>query len=151
MKIIYFDWSGTLAKPHTKQQFLFGTNKLDCLYPDTISTLQKLVDKGCILGIIINIDYSGHYFTAALEQSNLRKYFLGAIVCSSDTPYRKPDPMIFEIAFRRDAVEPRDCMMVSNKWNPDIIGSETIGMSSFLKTRDSFDEFLKLFKNFYKN
>lgn len=145
MKNIYFDWSGTLAKPHTKQQFLFGTNKLECLYPDTIQTLQKLVSRGYILGIISNISYSGHHFTTALEESGLKKYFLGAIICSSDTPYRKPDPMIFEMALRRDAVDPQDCLMVGNKWETDIIGSETIGMSSFFKNTDTFIDF---FKNF---
>ena len=99
MKNIYFDWSGTLAKPHNLQQFLFGTNKLDCLYQDTVSTLQKLVARGYILGIITNMRYSGYHFTSALEESGLKKYFLGAIICSSDTPYRKPDPMIFEIKY----------------------------------------------------
>ena len=149
--VIYFDWSGTLAKPHTKQQFLFGTNKLECLYPDTIQTLQKLVARGYILGIISNISYSGHHFINALEEAGLKKYFLGAIVCSSDTPYRKPDPMIFEMALRRDAVEPNNCMMVGNKWETDIIGAETIGMHSHFKNTNTFNDFLKLLKNVSSN
>ena len=142
--VIYFDWSGTLAKPHTKQQFIFGTNKLDCLYPDTISVLEKLTSRGYILGIITNMSYSGYNFINALEISGLKKYFLGAIVCSSDTPYRKPNPMIFEIALRRDAVEPKDCIMVGNKWETDIIGAETIGMSTFFKNNyNCISDFLK--------
>jgi putative hydrolase of the HAD superfamily len=143
--VIYFDWSGTLAKPHTKQQFIFGTNKLDCLYPDTITTLQKLVAKGYILGIITNISYSGYHFTKALEEAGLSKYFLGAIICSSDTSYRKPDPMIFELALRRDAVDPRYCTMVGDKWETDIMGAETIGMKSYFKKTDNFDDFLSYF------
>jgi putative hydrolase of the HAD superfamily len=140
---IYFDWSGTLAKPHTKQQFIFGNNKLDQLYPDTIQTLQKLISKGYILGIITNTKYSGYHFIKALEEAGIKKYFLGAIICSSDTIYRKPDPMIFEMAFRRDAVEPNKCIMVGNKWQTDIIGAETIGMKSFYKETDtSFVNFL---------
>lgn len=144
--VIYFDWSGTLAKPRTKQQFIFGTNKLDCLYPDTIELLQKLVDNDYILGIITNMSYSGYHFMNALEQSGLKKYFLGAIICSSDVQYRKPDPMIFELALRRDAVEPKDCLMVGNKWNTDIIGAETIGMLSYFKNKDTFSDLLKYLK-----
>ena len=149
--VIYFDWSGTLAKPHNIQQFLFGTNKLECLYPDTIQTLEKLTTNGYILGIIANMRYSGYHFINALEQSNLKKYFLGAIVCSSDTPYRKPDPMIFEMALRRDAAEPNNCMMVGNKWETDIIGAETIGMHSHFKNKESFNDLLKLLKNVPSN
>jgi putative hydrolase of the HAD superfamily len=133
LKVIYFDWSGTLAKKGTKQQFIFGTNKLEQLFPDTIPTLQKLVAKGYILGIITNMSYSGYNFINALEESGLKRYFLGAIICSSDTMYRKPNPMIFEMAFRRDAVEPRETLMVGNKWETDIIGAETLGMQSFFK------------------
>ena len=143
--VIYFDWSGTLAKKHTKQQFIFGTNKLEALYPDTIKTLQKLTLKGHTLGIIINISYSGYHFMKALEESGLKKYFLGAIICSSDTIYRKPDPMIFELAMRRDAVEAKDCLMVGNKWETDIIGAETIGMKTFYKNTETFEDFIKLF------
>jgi putative hydrolase of the HAD superfamily len=143
--VIYFDWSGTLAKPHTKQQFIFGTNKLECLYPDTIKTLQTLVGKGYILGIITNMSYSGYHFNTALEESGLKKYFIGAIICSSDTGYRKPDPMIFEMALRRDAVDPKDCVMVGDKWQTDIIGAETIGIKSFFKNTDTFEKFLEFF------
>ena len=50
------------------------------------------------------MSYSGHHFIKALEESNLKKYFLGAIVCSSDTLYRKPDPKIFELALDKDSV-----------------------------------------------
>jgi FMN phosphatase YigB (HAD superfamily) len=54
--------------------------------------------------------------------------------------------MIFELALRRDAVEPKDCLMVGNKWNTDIIGAETIGMLSYFKNKDTFSDLLKYLK-----
>ena len=70
-KIIYFDWSGTLAYPRTRHELLKGNKNV--LYKDTILTLSKLRQKGYIIGIISNTKMPRDMFIKGLEKIDLLK------------------------------------------------------------------------------
>ena len=44
-----------------------------------------------------------------------------------------------------ETVDPKDCLMVGDKWQTDIIKIETIGIKSFFKNTDTFEKFLENF------
>ena len=131
---IYFDWSGTIAISHTKIYFKSNdvNEKLKMLKPDTISTLEALVNQGYILGIITNISIPCITFKKSLNHMGIYKYFKGAIVCSSECNCRKPSKEIFEIALTKDKVLPENTLMVGNKYKTDIIGAKNMKMNYYL-------------------
>ena len=135
---IYFDWSGTIARQHTKMYFKSNdvNDKLKMLKPDTISTLELLVKQGYTLGIITNISIPCILFKKSLKEMDIYKYFKGSIVCSSDCNCRKPSKEIFEFALTKDKVLPENTVMVGNKYKTDIIGAKRIKMNYYLLNAD---------------
>ena len=115
-KIIYFDWSGTLAYPRTRHELLKGNKNV--LYKDTILTLSKLRQKGYIIGIISNTKMPRDMFIKGLEKIDLLKYFNGKIILSSDKGMcRKGCNLIFQ------SVGCNKGYYVGNNFEKDIISA----------------------------
>ena len=115
---IYFDWSGTLAKPKSKKTFLYGSSvaeKCATLLPDTIKLLKYLTKKGYILGIISNSSKPRAKFIESLKECGLFQFFKGAIVFSSQRGMcKKPCREIFTKALQIDKIPASQAMMVGN-------------------------------------
>jgi putative hydrolase of the HAD superfamily len=129
---IYFDWSGTLAKPGLRDIFLHGETRkerLNVLYPDTLELLDYLNRRGYIIGIITNTSKSKESFMKALEETGMSKYFRGSIVTSSEPEMcKKGCSLIFQTALIEDNVEPEDSLYIGNNFDKDIIGSMNAGL-----------------------
>jgi FMN phosphatase YigB (HAD superfamily) len=136
---IYFDWSGTLAKPGTRETFAFGKTReeqLSVLYDETISLLDYLNKKGYILGIISNTSIGKTNFIEALKNTGLFDYFQGTITVGDDAQMcRKGCSEIFESTLRNDGVSPGNALMVGDDYLKDIVSSHNLHMSSILIDR----------------
>lgn len=69
-----------------------------------------------------------------------QKYF-DIIVVSDDWDVEKPDPAIFEIAFRNLDVSAKECMMVGDKLSTDVLGGIRVGIGAtvWCSTKDPWD------------
>jgi putative hydrolase of the HAD superfamily len=131
---IYFDWSGTLAKKGTREQFIYGpkSKKLDVLYKHSLPLIKRLVKQGFTLGIITNTSHDTAAFRAALESSGLGIYFKGAVITNNEPGMcRKPCPDIFKLALEIDKIKPSAALMVGDKYDKDILGAREVGMNTY--------------------
>ena len=95
-------------------------------YSDAHSTLAALVDKEYKLGIIANQKIGT---TERLAFWGLRQYF-DVIVASAEIGYAKPDKEIFEKAFELAGCYAKECVMVGDRLDNDIIPAKAIGMKT---------------------
>ena len=131
---IYFDWSGTLAKRGSKATFVYGTSvaeKCATLLPGTKRMLSTLVRRGYTIGLITNTSKPADLFLKALEECDMRKYFKGAILISSQGGLqKKPAPSMFLRALSEDGIEADQAMMVGNDYKKDILGAKRSGLNT---------------------
>ncbi len=137
---IYFDWSETLAKPKTREIFLFGKtlkDKLSVLYPDVLPTLMYLHNKGYKLGIISNTSKKRKDIIKALNDSGLIHFFNASIVFSSDPGMcKKGCDKIFEYVLKNDGISPKNAVMVGNNYVKDVIGGKQMNMGTVFVDRN---------------
>ena len=97
------------------------------VYPEMIEILTVFQNAGIRMGIISNTTNPG--FMKAYEQSlmGLDPYFEFAIY-SSEVPYRKPHPSIFQLALARLKLNPSEVLFVGDNLNADVIGAQSVGM-----------------------
>ena len=132
-KIIYFDWSGTLAYPKTRNEMIKGN--INVLYPDAIQLLDYLHKQEYIIGIISNTKMQRDKFIAGLKLINVYKYFNGKIILSSDKGMcRKSCNLIFQTA---DDIY--NGYYVGNNFSKDILGAENNGFIGIYIKRDNND------------
>lgn len=91
---IYFDWSGTLAYPKSRERLYKGDKTV--LYNDTIKTLDYLYNKGYKIGIISNTKMSRDKFIIGLKKINVYKYFDKIVLSSDEGMCRKSCNLIFQ-------------------------------------------------------
>ena len=97
------------------------------VYPEMIRTLTELQKAGVRMGIVSNTTNPG--FMKDYEQSllGLDSYFEFSIY-SSEVPYRKPHPSIFQLALSRLDLKAPDVLFVGDNLNADITGAQGVGM-----------------------
>ncbi|GJQ76389.1 hypothetical protein Trydic_g2105 [Trypoxylus dichotomus] len=88
------------------------------LPPDVLNLLSKL-HKNYLLGLITNGPSRAQW--EKVERLNLHSYF-DIILVSGDLPWEKPNQQIFHEACGCLNVEPRQCLMVGDKLETDILG-----------------------------
>lgn len=99
------------------------------IYPDTISTLEKLKSQKVRMGIISNTTNPGFMKDYERKASGLDQYFEFSLY-SSEMPYRKPHPSMFEQAVRYLEFAPEDILFVGDTLKADIYGAKQVGMST---------------------
>lgn len=97
------------------------------VYPDIIETLAALKEAGVRMGIVSNTTNPG--FMKDYEQSlmGLGPYFEFSIY-SSEVPYRKPHPSIFQLALARLNLQASEVLFVGDNLNADIVGAQSVKM-----------------------
>ena len=108
------------------------------VYPEMIETLVALQKAGIRMGIISNTTNPG--FMKDYEQSLLKltPYFEFSIY-SSEVPYRKPHPSIFQLALARLDLNPSDVLFVGDNFNADVVGAQGVGMPTAWMNREGKD------------
>ena len=95
--------------------------------PYVTEMLRCLKDNGIRSGVISNIGWSGHALAERINRL-LPDNSFEFILASSDYIYRKPDPMLFELALRKAGLPPEDVWYCGDKIEYDIDGAKSVGM-----------------------
>ncbi|HXR64638.1 MAG TPA: HAD-IA family hydrolase, partial [Ktedonobacteraceae bacterium] len=106
------------------------------LFPDTLSTLETLRQRGYILGVVTNRNYGGRPFHEDLQIMGLLDYFeYQHMAISADLGIRKPHPEIFKYALGKLSVLPEEAAMVGDNLKADIGGAKELHMLGIWKAR----------------
>ena len=103
-----------------------GWTRAVTLYPETVPTLTALRERGSALGLLSNCSAQAG---AVLERIGLAEFF-ASIVLSCDVGAVKPDPAIFEHAYRQLGVEPAACMFVADGAFTELDAAKALGMTA---------------------
>ena len=93
-------------------------------YPDVVSTLMELKQRGYKLGVIANQNYGTE---DRLNNWNLRQFF-DVIAASAELSMAKPDPVIFEWALNQAGCRPQNAVMVGDRMDNDMAPANRLGM-----------------------
>ena len=99
------------------------------LYPEVISVLNSLKSIGVRMGIVSNTTNPRFMKESEMKAAGLEPFFDFAIY-SSDTPYRKPHPSIFQLAIESLKLKPEEILFVGDNMRLDVVGAQNVGMKS---------------------
>ncbi len=99
------------------------------VYPEVMSVLSSFKNMGARMGIISNTTNPIFMKEKEMQATGLKPFFEFAIY-SSDTPYRKPHPSIFESAVAHLGMNPAEILFVGDNISMDVVGAQGIGMKS---------------------
>ena len=99
------------------------------LYPEVLSVLNSLKSIGVRMGVVSNTTNPRFMKENEMQAAGLKPYFEFAIY-SSETPYRKPHPSIFELAIEHLNMKPEEILFVGDNISMDVIGAKNVGMKS---------------------
>lgn len=109
------------------------------LFPDTLSTLAALKERGYLLGVVTNRHYGGPLFQEDMAAMGLLDYIeYGHMAISADLGVCKPHPAIFQYALNSLNVSPEETAMVGNDLKADIAGSRALHLLSIWKPAGTF-------------
>ncbi len=111
------------------------------LYPDTISSLEKLTADGYRLGIISDTpwDTPGYLCRNDMEKWGIAKYFQ-AIYFSGDGEWRKPHPQVLSTAAGMLGVPLQECVAVGDMLSREIAAANAAGIPSIWIDRSGTQE-----------
>ncbi|MFC1648349.1 TIGR02253 family HAD-type hydrolase [Nanoarchaeota archaeon] len=106
-------------------------------YPNTVSTLMQLKDKGIKLAIVSDAPKLQAWLR--LCQLKLDDFF-EAIVALDDTGQLKPSALPFNAAIKELKVKPSECLMIGDDSERDIKGATDLGIKTALAKYGLFKE-----------
>jgi putative hydrolase of the HAD superfamily len=101
------------------------------LYPETLSTLAALRDRGVELGIISNFDSRLFSVMRGLGIAGL----FNTVTISSLAHAAKPAPKIFQLALDKHAIDPEEALHVGDSLRDDVEGATKAGLQALLLNR----------------
>jgi putative hydrolase of the HAD superfamily len=96
------------------------------LFPDSHEILSYLKQK-YTLHIITN--GFAEVQTIKINESNLKQYF-DKVIISEQTPWKKPNPAIFEYAMNQIDAKAEECIMIGDDIKADIKGAAAVGIDT---------------------
>lgn len=107
-------------------RFYHGFAAGGVLYPDVLSTLTALRQRGYLIGIITNGNRVPQ--TCKIDHSGLRPY-VDLMMLAGEEAVQKPDSAIFRMAAARLGVPPSACLFVGDHPITDLQGAQNAGFS----------------------
>jgi len=112
------DWEAILARTHDA---VAEPN------PGAVETLEALAATPVHLGVISDADDDeGRRILDSLGVLDL----FDAVTTSGEVGRKKPDPAIFETAIEKAGVDPRDAVMIGDRYSHDMVGGREAGMTT---------------------
>ena len=99
------------------------------VYPEVISVLNSMKNIGIRMGVVSNTTNPRFMKENEMRAAGLAPFFEFAIY-STDTPYRKPHPSIFQLAIESLKMKPEEILFVGDNISLDIVGAKNVGMKS---------------------
>ncbi|HEY7417812.1 MAG TPA: HAD-IA family hydrolase [Ktedonobacteraceae bacterium] len=104
------------------------------LFPDTLSTLAALKERGYLVGVVTNRHYGGPLFREDVATMGLLDYFkYEHMAISADLGVCKPHPAIFLHALNSLNVSPKEVAMVGDSLEADIAGAMALHLLTIWK------------------
>jgi HAD superfamily hydrolase (TIGR01549 family) len=104
------------------------------IFPDTLTTLATLQERGFILGIVTNRSWGGLPFVEDMCLFGLLDYFDPACMAvSADLGIRKPNPAIFMHALDALQIAPTEAVMVGDSLFADVAGANQLNIFTVWK------------------
>ncbi len=108
--------------------------KARTLFPDALTTLATLQERGFILGIVTNRAWGGQPFVEDMRLFGLLDYFDPACMAvSADLRIRKPNPAIFMHALNALQIAPTEAGMVGDALYADVAGAKQLDIFTVWK------------------
>lgn len=109
------------------------------VYPEAVPMLKALKEGGVMLGLVSNTTNPGFIKNLEREHFGLSSFFDFAIY-SSDVPFRKPHPSIFNLAQKRMGCLPEKILFVGDNYEADIMGAHGAGMATAWINREKSEQ-----------
>jgi HAD superfamily hydrolase (TIGR01549 family) len=106
------------------------------VYDDTIATLVKVRQRYEVIGLISNTIFPERVHRRELQRFGIEP-FLDFALFSSTFKLRKPHPDIFHKAANLAGYAPAECVYIGDRYEEDVRGPQSAGMSAILKVHDS--------------
>jgi len=116
------------------EKIIKGESGCVARFEDVNETLQGLADRGYELGVVSNL----WPFPAEkiFDINGLGKFFPKENrIFSYETRSRKPESEIYLAGCRQMGVDPRDCIMIGDNLEADVVGALKVGMQAALIDR----------------
>lgn len=129
-KKLFAEYGIFASEPRLKElydEFLRGLAESDSLFPDVLSSLQRLKKSGLRLGIISNNMIE--FVTPCLDYLGLADFF-DCVVISGELGISKPDREIFDHALALMNVKASEAAMVGDTPEMDVAGAASAGITS---------------------
>lgn len=108
------------------------------LFPDTMSTLEALLEKGYLLGLVTDTDGTPGLKRCRISLLSFRRIFNVVVIAGDDTAETKPSLTPFRLAASRLGLTCAECVFVGDKPFTDIRGARRAGMKSILIRRGTW-------------
>jgi len=95
--------------------------------PNIVKLLDYINERDIISGVISNIGFSGGTLSERINEILPRNKFK-FIIASSEYMYRKPNPMLFELALKKAGIDAENTWFCGDSLRADIIGANSAGM-----------------------
>lgn len=116
------------------EHFHNATLDLVSVYDDSLATLAELRRRGVKIGLISNTIWPGELHTRDLRRFGLDALF-DVLTYSSEMPFTKPHPYIFQDTLARlGGVPPACAVHIGDRIVDDVRGAQAAGMKGILKT-----------------
>jgi putative hydrolase of the HAD superfamily len=104
------------------------------VFPPHHGDLLRSLKKRHRLAVVSNFDYTPMAWHI-LEREAVADLF-ETVVVSDEVGWRKPSPVIFELALRRMGTAPGDALFVGDRADIDVAGAQGVGMAAAWINRD---------------
>ena len=129
LKVLIFDWGDTVMRDYPECKGPMAEWELMEWIPFAEDALKEL-SKKYICCIASNAGYSDTaLMIEALKRVGAEKYF-NYFYTSKDLGYEKPDKRFFQKIAEEINVTPKECLMLGNDYNKDIVGAKAVGMKT---------------------
>lgn len=105
------------------------------LYPDVLPCLKGLKEQGAVLAVVSNWDAE---LEGLLRDLRLLPYF-DLVISSANVGYRKPDPVIFELALEGLNIASHNAIHVGDRPDADGDGASAAGIRPLIIDRDGLE------------
>jgi HAD superfamily hydrolase (TIGR01549 family) len=105
------------------------------VFPEHHADLLRALKKRHRLAVVSNFDYTP-MARHILEREAVADLF-DTVVVSDEVGWRKPEPIIFELALRRLGTGAADALFVGDRADIDVAGAQGVGMAAAWINRDA--------------
>ena len=122
------------AKMLAREFRLLSRQKLR-LFPCVLEILKGLKERGA--GVYLVSNAQACFTKDELDELGITSLFDGILI-SSDAGVKKPDPAIFDIAFKKFNLNKNECFYVGNDLHDDVLGAKGAGLKTvYIETEQS--------------